>query len=465
MRDLLLSLPAGMRPRLAIEQELRAAIRSGRLASGTELPSSRALASDLGVARSTVVDAYEQLAVEGYVVARQGRSTVVASIAVSPAVVEDRNPMGRQPLHDFRPGEPAAGSFPRREWQQSIRRTLTDATDDVFGYGDPRGRVELRETLADYLARARVVHADPSAVRMYTGFASSLGFIGEMFRRRGVIRLAVEQPMLWFHRQILELVGIETVPVRVDDEGLSIVGLDGVDVGGVLVTPGNQQPLGITMSSARRNDLVEWARRTDGWIVEDDYDGEFRYDRRPIGALQGLDPDRVLYAGTASKTMGPGLHLSWLVVPPGLRRDLAAVTQLRAGVSTIDQLAMADLIRRGAYDRHVRRQRRVYQRRRVAVLDRLAQIPWLDMAVGQAGMHLVAYIRDASIDEQSLIDRAGASSVGLIGLSTHFGHDEPGLVINVSRPADHNFATAVDALMRVAKQFGAVDSSAPTAFG
>lgn len=446
MRDLLIQLPRGMRPRMGLEHELRTAIRSGRLAADAELPSTRALASDLGVARSTVVAAYEQLAVEGYLVARQGRSTVVAHVAIPDEVTSDRNPIGRQLQHDFRPGEPALGSFPRSDWQQSVRRTIMESADEVFGYGDPRGRLELREVLANYLARARVVHVDASAVRIYGGFASSLGFMGEMLRRQGIVRIGVEQPMLPFHRQILALTGVEPIGVSVDDEGLSVDELTAHDVQAVVVTPGNQQPLGVTMSSARRNDLIAWAASCDGWVIEDDYDGEFRYDRRPIGALQGLDPDRVIYAGTASKSMGPGLHLSWLVVPQRLRPDLDAVTQLRAGVSTLNQLAMADFIDRGNYDRHVRRQRRVYQQRRNALIERLEAVPWIAPVSGQAGMHVLARIPPGEISEATVIAAGERQSIGLIGLRTHFGHDKEGLVINVSRPANHQFAAALAAL-------------------
>lgn len=381
------------------------------------------MAHDLGIARSTVVGAYEQLAVEGYLVARQGGSTVVAQIAIPAQAIVDRNPMGDQPTHDFRPGEPALGSFPRREWLRSVRTVLLESADDAFGYGDPRGRRELRDALADYLARSRMVHVDSSAVRVHGGFASSLGFVAEMFRRRGIDLIAVEAPMLFFHRQILELAGLETVPVPVDEHGLRVDDLGASGVRAVLVTPGNQQPLGVTMSSARRNALITWAAVNDGWIVEDGYDGEFRYDRRPIGALQGLDADRALYAGTASKSMGPGLHLSWFVVPLELRRDLDAVTHLRGGVSTIDQLALADFIGRGAYDRQVRLQRRIYRQRRSVMLEQLRGVPWLDVAPGSAGLHLV-------------------------------GHHRPGLVINVSRPANHHFATATEKLLAVLREVG-----------
>ena len=442
-----------MGPRAGLEQELRAAIRSGRLAAGRELPSTRSLAADLGLARSTVVSAYEQLAIEGYLTARQGRSTTVASITTLSPAGPDHNPMGEQYQYDFRPGEPALGSFPRRQWQQSMRHVVMQAPDDAFGYGDPRGRVELRRALGDYVARARMVHADTSMLRIYAGFSSSLGFIGETLVRRGARRIAVEQPMLPFHQQILALVGVETVNVPVDPEGIRVDELARHDVQAVLVTPGNQQPLGVTMTSTRRSELVAWAQESDAWIIEDDYDGEFRYDRRPIGALQGLDPDHVLYAGTASKSLGPGLHLSWLVVPPGLRRDLATVTHLRAGVSTLNQLAFADFLERGAYDRHIRGQRRVYGSRREELIAIINRVPWAPITSDQAGMHVVANLVQAPVSESTLIERADQAGIGLLGLRTHFAHTEEGLVINVSRPADHQFRGALVALERLFAEF------------
>jgi len=386
--------------------------------------------------------------------ARQGQSTVVAPVAVPLRAEDDRNPLGQPPAHDFRPGAPTTGSFPRKEWQRSLSTVLREAPDDAFGYGDPRGRLELREALAEYVARTRKVHAEAGALRIYAGFASSLGFLAEMFLRRGINRIAVEQPMLPFHRQILELAGLKTVRVPVDDQGLSAGALIDSGAQAVLVTPSNHQPLGVTMSAIRRNELIEWADTVDGWIIEDDYDGEFRYDRHPIGALQGLNADRVVYGGTASKAMGPGVHVSWLVVPSELRRDLAVVTHLRAGVSTINQLALADLLNRGDYDRHVRHQRRSYQRRRADMHALLAQVPWLQVAPGEAGMHLVANIIDSSVTEADVLAVADRISVGLTGLQTHFEHDNPGLVINVTRPPDHHIATATDVLIGMLCQFG-----------
>ncbi len=440
--------------RAALEHALRSAVRSGRLDVGTTLPSTRALASDLGLSRSTVVAAYEQLTAEGYLRSEHGRATRVARVPALAPAEPDVNVMGPIPTYDFRPGEPDASSFPRAAWLRSMRRVLSDAPDSAFGYADPRGVVELRAVLADYLGRTRSVLTSPSGVRIYGGFGSALGFVGETLRRRGVTKIAVESPAFPIHVDALRLTGLTTVPISIDRDGIVVDRLDALDVGAVLVTPAHQYPTSVTMSSQRRSELVEWARRTDAWIIEDDYDGEFRYDRRPIGALQGLDPERVVYAGTASKSIGAGMRLGWLVVPDGLQADLFRVTQARAGVSAIDQLALADFIAGGHLDRHVRQRRLSYQRRNDLLRAMLeSEAPWLDVTPAAAGLHLAATIADANIDESRVLDAADRASVGLLGMRTHHGHSEalPGLAIGFSRPSEHGFGEALDRLADVVR--------------
>ena len=332
MRELQLDLPTGPGRRLAVERSLRAAIRAGRLAAGTKLPSSRVLADDLGVSRSTVVGAYEQLTAEGFLISEHGRATTVASITSVATRDHDENPMGATPTWDFRPGEPDASAFPRQAWLRSLRRTLSGAPDEVFGYPDPRGRSELRSTLADYLGRTRSVLAEPAAVFVYGGFASALGFLLPALASLGHRRLAVEQGLLRMHRQIIRLSGMEIDVVEVDDAGIRVDGLCRTQARAVLTTPAHQYPFGATLSPSRRAELVAWADDRQGVIIEDDYDGEFRYDRRPIGALQALSPERVVYAGTARKSLGAGLRLGWLVVPDDLRDPLLRSTHMKAGV-------------------------------------------------------------------------------------------------------------------------------------
>lgn len=458
MLDLLLpvDLTTTAHRRGALEQALRSAIRTGRLAYGEPLPSSRSLAEDLGLARSTVVAAYEQLVAEGYLTARAGSATIVAHVTTTgPAIGEIE--LGLPAVdHDFRPGAPDPSSFPRAAWQRSLRRVITESPDSVFGYPDPRGVDELRTALAGHVGRTRSVHADPTALHVFSGFSTALGFIAESLKRRGVDRIAIEDPSLTFHGHIIRLVGVATVPIPVDSEGIDIERLRAADVGAVLVTPAHQYPTGTTMSPARRGELVAWASEHDTVIIEDDYDGEFRYDRRPIGSLQGLAPDRVIYAGTASKSLSPGLCLSWLVVPEQLRRDLISVSAARSRVSAIEQLALADYIERGDFDRHVRHMRARYDQRRQSLAAVLAaNADWLRLTDTSAGLHLAATITRTDLDEVVVIDAAERASVGLTGFRTHHRTKAvaPGFAIGFSRPAQHHFPTALERLGEVLRAF------------
>lgn len=455
MPDLLLDLGLDFGPdpssgrRRALEQALRSAIGDGRLVPGANMPSTRSLATDLGISRSTVVGAYEQLAIEGYLVTRQGARTRVARTRL-PADVPERPAGDRRPFrYDFRPGSPAVGLFPRGAWLRSTRTVLQSAPDSAFDYGDPRGSSTLRAELASYLGRARAVAGGPESVRIYGGFFAAVSFIGEAFGTLGHRTVAVEEPSLHVVRDSLERSGLAIAPVPVDERGIVVEALDGLAVDAVLVTPSHQYPTGVTMAPERRRELIGWARAGDRWIIEDDYDGEFRYDRQPVGVLQGLAPDRVIYAGTASKTLAPGLRLAWLVVPEGFRPPLDRVTHLRAGVSTIDQLTLADLINRGELDRRIRLARAVYRRRRETLADRLAHIGWLEpWGSTPAGLHLT--VVSDRLDEESLVAAAADVGIGLLGLGVHW-HDRPersGLVLGFTRPPEHGFPEAVDQLFR-----------------
>lgn len=443
--------PDGPR-RAALEVAIRAAIRSGRLSEGTPLPSSRALADDLGLSRSTVVAAYEQLDAEGYLRAEHGSATRVARFRPPPPIDDEPDLFGPAPLHDFRPGEPDASSFPRTQWLRSVRRVTKDAPDSAFGYPDPRGVAELRSTLAGYLRRTRTVEADRGAIRVVGGYGAGLGFLADMFRRRGVEQIGVEDPTLPMHVQLLRAAGLRTVPIGVDDDGIDVERLRSSDVGAVVVTPAHQYPTGATLTADRRTALVDWARERDAWIVEDDYDGEYRYDRRPVGALQGLAPDRVVYVGTASKSLTPAVRLGWMVVPEALRADLLRVTNVRSMVSTIDQLALGDFIERGDFDRHVRQMRMRYRRRSDALRSALADAaPWLALGDGAAGLHVMARLTNDRLDEATILAASDAASVGLFGLTTHHGSTAagPGFSIGFSRPSEHHFPTALERLAEV----------------
>jgi GntR family transcriptional regulator / MocR family aminotransferase len=448
MFDLLIDLDPSRGRQAGLEDALRRGVTSGQLTAGARLPSTRALAKELGYARATVVAAYEQLVAEGFLVAAHGAGTSIAAVPRAPA---DRPRVDRPPrryLGDFRPGEPDRSSFPRSEWMSSLRRALSASGDDLLGYGDPRGLEELRHALAAYVGRARGVVANPERIVVFGGFANALAVLAEALRGLERHMIAVEDPALPFHPELCRRAGMDIERVPVDAEGVRVDVLAQTSAAAVLVTPAHQYPLGVALAARRRTALVAWARSTDGWIIEDDYDGEFRYDRQPIGAVQGLAPERVVYGGTASKSLAAGVHLAWLVLPQALVEPVVETARWRAAVSTIEQAAFADFITRGRLDRHLRQMRAVYRRRRDAVIALLrAQAPWLTMTGIAAGLHGTVELSGPVSREAEILRVAEAHSVGMHPLSVHrHAPGPPGLVIGYSRPAGHEFTSALERL-------------------
>ncbi|MEU6575004.1 PLP-dependent aminotransferase family protein [Streptomyces sp. NPDC046805] len=444
--------------RRGLTDALRDAVRTGRLAPGTRLPSSRSLAADLGIARNTVADAYGDLVAEGWLTARQGSGTRVAdrTVAPPPAAAPRRHAPDR-PAYDLKPGTPDLGAFPRTDWLKAARRALTAAPSHALGYGDPRGRPELRTALADYLSRARGVRADPESILVCAGFAQGLRILGAVLRARGTRRIAVESYGLESHRRVLTDAGLATHPLPYDELATDTRALSELaGAGAVLLTPAHQFPMGTPLHPDRRAAVVDWARRTGGLVLEDDYDGEFRYDRQPVGALQGLDPDRVVYLGTASKSLAPGLRLAWMVLPPSLVEECAAVKGSYDTCGVLDQLTLAEFLTSGAYDRHVRSARLRYRRRRdslVAALDaRPPEVSAIEITGIAAGLHAVLRLPPGS--ERSVVQAAAWQGLALHGLSS-YRHEravaEPldALVIGYGGPPDHAWAGALEALCRV----------------
>ncbi|MCQ4212290.1 MocR-like pyridoxine biosynthesis transcription factor PdxR [Streptomyces longispororuber] len=455
--DLHLELSGSGGRRAALAAALRQAVQSGRLAPGTRLPPYRALAADLGVARNTVADAYAELVAEGWLTARQGSGTRVAERA-RPLGGARRTPEpapapAEGPRHQLRQGVPDASAFPRTDWTAAYRRALNSAPTTAFGPGDPHGRIELRTALTEYLARSRGVRADPERIVVCSGFAHGLRLLfGERVLRGP---LAVEAYGLGFHRDLLARAGVRTVPLTVDQDGARVDELDGMDgVRGVLLTPAHQFPTGGPLHAERRAAVVDWARARGGLVVEDDYDGEFRYDRKPVGAVQGLDPERVLYLGSVSKSLSPALRLGWMVLPrrlvPGV---LAAKGEREAWASTLDQLALAEFLRSGAYDRHVRRMRQRYRGRRDHLVRALAgRAPHVEVTGIAAGLHAVLRLPPGS--ERSVVRAAAERGIAVDGLA-EFRHPlatgpvEDGLVVGYAAAAEHAYGAAVEALCEV----------------
>ncbi|MFC7307369.1 PLP-dependent aminotransferase family protein [Streptomyces monticola] len=438
--------------RKGLTDALREAVRSGRLTPGTRLPSSRTLAVDLGIARNTVADAYADLVAEGWLTARQGSGTRVAERAV-PSPVAAPTPRRRPgpAAYSLRPGSPDLGSFPRAEWLKAARRALADAPNEAFGYGDPQGRVELRTALAGYLARARGVYAEPDRIVICSGVVHGLMLLAKVLRARRVREIAVESYGLHVQWPRLTEAGLRLSALPVDELGADTGELAAKRVGAVLLTPAHQFPTGVPLSPGRRAAAVAWARAGDGLIIEDDYDGEFRYDRQTVGALQGLDPDRVVYLGTASKSLAPGLRLGWMVLPSWLAAQVAEAkgeSDWACGVT--DQLTLAEFLNSGAYDRHVRAARLRYRRRRDQLVAALAErAPGVTVSGIAAGLHAVVELPDGT--EQSAIRAAAWHGLSVAGLSG-FRHPDAvtrrsdALVVGYGTPPDHAWAGALDAL-------------------
>jgi GntR family transcriptional regulator/MocR family aminotransferase len=411
--------------RAQLEDGLREAVRSGRLAARARLPATRALAADLGVSRRLVVDAYAQLLAEGYLVARRGAGTYVAEAAGATSV-SAAEPALRSLSYDFFPGYPDLASFPRRAWLRAMREVLAVAPPRSFGYPDPRGALELRRALAEHLRRVRGVVVDPQTIVVCSGAAQGLVLLA---RALGAPHVAMEDPGLPPHRAILAAHGARLSALAVDAEGACVGELARIEaqrgrVDGVFVTPAHQSPTGVALAPGRRAALLEWASDSGGLVIEDDYDAEYRYDRAPLASLQGLAPERVIYMGTVSKTLAPALRLGWLV-PPG--RWLEAVVEQKAladhGCPTLDQLALARLLESGAYDRHLRQARRRHRARRDALLAAVERhLPGSRVTGLAAGLHAIVRL-PRRVDGLALMSAAHERSVGVYPLG--YAYMEP----------------------------------------
>ncbi|MGW4305806.1 MocR-like pyridoxine biosynthesis transcription factor PdxR [Streptomyces californicus] len=400
----------------ALRSALRDAVRSGRLAASTRLPSSRELAADLGVSRGLVTEAYEQLTAEGYLRSGRGAGTWVSDgVRAAERSARDRAPRARGVRYDFRPGTPDLSLFPRGAWSAAQRTVSGRLPHDALGYPDPRGLPELREALAGLLARRRGVVADPERVVVCSGVAQATTLLGFVLRDGGAASVGVEDPGSPEHAALFAATGLSTVPLPLDEDGLAPGPLERSGVRAVVTTPAHQFPTGIAYSARRRGELLDWARRTDGVIMEDDYDGDFRYDREPVGALQGLDPERVVYTGSVSKSLAPGLRLGWLVAPAALtERIVARKRTMDLGNPVLDQAVLADFVVRGGYDRQLRRCQRAYRERRDAMVAALDEhFPGTAVSGIAAGLHVIARLPARYGPEDVFLARAASAGIAL----------------------------------------------------
>jgi GntR family transcriptional regulator / MocR family aminotransferase len=413
-----------------LEQQIRDAVRSGRLEAGSPLPSTRDMAEQLGVARGVVVEAYDQLSAEGYLISRPGSRTRVARVPSGPTRAASA-PLLEPFEIDLRPGRPDVAEFPRQDWMRSTRRALIEAPASRLGYLDGRGMPELRTELSAYLNRVRGTCTAADQLVITAGFAQALRLVATALRAAGARRMAVEDPWHPEYREMIAQCGLDVVSIPVDGHGIRVELLAEARADALVLTPAHQFPTGAVLPPDRRAALIDWADDRDATIIEDDYDAEFRFDREPIGAMQGLCPHRVVYAGTASKILAPGLRLGWVAVPDRLLGPIAtAKLAFDQGSAAIDQLALADFIARGELDRHLRRMRGIYRRRRDAMLAALARhLPDARPEGASAGLHVLAWL-PSHVDELRLIREAAARGVGINGLSRYWsGPDGPGGIV------------------------------------
>ncbi len=475
--------------RAALERALRDGIRSGRLAPQAKLPSTRSLAAELGLARGTVNAAYDQLIAEGYLQARTGSGTIVADLRAAPPATAPHAVDDDHPRYDLRPGTPDVTSFPASAWVRSLRRALATAPPSIYGYGDPRGRVELRQALAEYLGRARGVRADPDRIVVVSGYVQALALLTtvlsnagtanpigtELPRNRGAAAIAMEDPSFAFHRDVVRHHGADVVPLPVDARGArtDLLSQNAFrNVRAIVVTPAHQYPMGVTMQPDRRRAATAWAAACDGFVIEDDYDGEFRYDRQPVGALQGTAPDRVIYVGTASKTLAPAVRLAWLVLPDALVEPVVEAKRYAdLFTESIGQLTLADLIASHGYDRHVRSSRLRYRRRRDLLVARLRSHSLHGIA---AGLHALVSLPADGPSESDVLRHAATYGLAVGDLDSHWLNTGPaapdraaaepnrlvadgsappvrpqGLIVGYGTPSESGFPAALDTLARV----------------
>ena len=432
-----------------IETSIRDSIRAGRLPRGAALPPSRVLAADLGVSRGVVVEAYQQLTAEGYLASRAGGYTHVAA-GQSRATAGLQLARKPPPRIDLSYGRADVSGFPRAAWLRAIRGALASAPNDVFGYLAGSGVPQLRTAIAGYLNRVRGTLAHPDQMVICTGYAQGIALLVDVLAAAGAQRLALEDPSSGDDAlPAARAAGLEVVGVPVDRDGIRVDMLRESGADAVILTPSHQWPTGSVLSAGNRAAVLRWAAEHGALVIEDDYDAEYRYDRTPVGALHGLAPDRVVYAGSASKTLAPGLRLGWFVMPRHLAEPMAAAKiAADRGSPALEQLALADLITRGEFDRHLRRMRPVYRRRRDALLTALARrLPGLEPAGVSAGLHLVTWL-PPHLDEATVVEAAAQAGVGIEGVTPYrISHPGPGgLIFGYATTSEQAIAEGVDIL-------------------
>ena len=445
---------------IQIQDHLRVAIREGRLAAGERLPSTRSLAEHLEVSRGTVVEVYAQLVAEGYVVSTVGSGTRVASLPAGqprrPAERSSPPPAVPAVQIDFEYGIPDLRSVPLRDWAWAVGEATRTLPTAGLGDEEPAGSRHLREVITAYHRRVRAGCATVEDAIVVSGFRQGLVFALATLKRLGIDTVGLEDPGPREHDQIARRAGLSVVPVPVDAEGLQVASLRETGARAVLVTPAHQCPTGAALSPSRRRDLVAWADEVDGVMLEDDYDAEFRFDRQPVGSLQGLAPERVIALGSVSKTLAPAIRIGWILAPPRFVDGLTEEKHLSSrGAPGLDQEALALLIESGRFDRHLRRVREVYRARRDALAREVAAVFGPDRLHGlAAGCHAVLSL-PAGVDEDAVVDAARALSVRVSGLGRYRltpTSGSPALLLSFGNLAEHQLVRGVHAIAEAVRR-------------
>jgi GntR family transcriptional regulator/MocR family aminotransferase len=452
-----------------LAQELRTAISDGRLRPDAAVPPSRTLATELGVSRGVVVQAYQRLIDEGLLVTRPGSGTTVAAGTAHP----DRLPPApdsapTEVRFNLSPGLPDLAAFPRTAWLRAERAVLQQVRADQLGYGDPRGSVVLREQLARWLARTRGLRVEANDIIVVAGVAQALALLAQKLVADRSPRIAVEDPGSRGTREELRYWGMDPVPVPVDEDGMDGTALAATDVRAALLTPAHQFPTGAVLGPERRRAIVTWARDTGGVIIEDDYDAEHRYDRAPVPALQASAPDHVAHTGSTSKTLAPGLRLGWLVPPRHLYDDLVrAKYHNDLGSPALGQLVLAQMLATGGHDRHLRAVRTRQRARRDAVVDAVRRyLPSARIEGVAAGLHVLLTFPTAAqdLDDAALARTLAANGVLVQPLSGHrVRPGPPGLILGYAALSPDRLRQAVQVMAGALADAGAATSAQPHA--
>lgn len=429
-----------------LERGVRAAVASGRAPAGAALPPSRRLADALGVSRWVVTEAYGQLVGEGLLEARTGSATRVAAEAavhttagaprptpagaagaagVPPsAPLPDAPPRARL---DLAPGVPDLRHVPREAWLRAAREAMAVASGAELAGAPRAGHARTRAALGAHLRRSRLVDAPDDAVVVVRGATHGMAAVATVLAEAGHTHLLVEDPSWPVLRDVARRAGLEPVPVPVDAGGIDVAALEAAGrrtgARAALLTPAHQFPTGAALAPERRARVLAWARDVGGLVVEDDYDAEFRYDRRPVAALQRLDPDRVVLLGSLSKTLAPAFGLGWVVAPPAWRDRVVSAATVTGGPSTVDQLTLERLLAGGAYDRHLRATRARYRHRRDALVAALAtSLPGASPSGLAAGLHLLLDLGEDAPDAGDVVREAARREVAVVDLRRYQAH-------------------------------------------